>query len=319
MTDDRRLTASPRHLRAGDVVEILSSDEIRATLDAGGALGGLPFMPEMWPYCGRRFRVFRTADKVCVEGTLLRRLPDAVFLTELRCDGADHDGCDRACLLLWKTAWLKRADGPVDDPAEAPAVPAPGAARGTRGAAEPPPDRAYSCQSTSMLGATVPLSRWDVGQYVRDVTSGNFGALHVLRALFIVVWNRISRVLGRREFGVVVGTQSRTPVVSLGLQPGELVEVRSRDEIAATVDGWSRNRGLVIDYEMLRHAGRRFRVFKRVDRMILETTGKMRGIQNTVLLEGTACEGLCRRACARNTHPMWREAWLKRVEEPKRG
>ena len=40
---------------------------------------------------------------------------------------------------------------------------------------------------------------------------------------------------------------------------------------------------------------------------------------NTVLLQGAACTGLCNRGCARNGHPLWREAWLDRVDAPERG
>ena len=44
-------------LRQGDVVWVRSASEILATLDATGALDELPFMPEMIPFCGRRFVV----------------------------------------------------------------------------------------------------------------------------------------------------------------------------------------------------------------------------------------------------------------------
>ncbi len=297
------------NLRAGDVAEIRSKEEIRSTLDERGNYEGLPFMDEMWQYCGKRYRVFRRAEKVCVESTLLRQMENAVFLEEIRCDGNSHDACDRACLIFWKEAWLRKVEGLESIQLHhAPNRPL----EGNRSVSER--GKAYSCQSTSIMTATTPLSRWDLKQYVRDVVSGNFTTLQVLRALFISTYNRISRVMGGREYGAATGDNSRTPVISLNLQPGEFVEIRSRDEISATIDKYGKNRGLFIDYEMLRHAGKQFRVLKRVDNIILETTGKMRNIENTVLLEGTACEGLCRRACARNSYPMWREAWLKRVE-----
>ncbi len=212
-------------------------------------------------------------------------------------------------MIFWKEAWLMRAEGSAER--RPPDAPAPAAAPPVM-----PPDRTYACQATSLLAATQPLSRWDLSQYVRDVTSGNFTTLQEISALMIVLYNRISRWLGGREYGAAVGTLEKTPTVALGLQAGELVEVRSRDEIIATLDPWAKNRGLSITWEMLRHSGRRFRVLTRVDRMILETNGHMREIKNTVLLDGAACEGVCRRSCARYTHPMWREAWLKRVEEP---
>lgn len=45
------------YLRAGDWVAVKGPSEIAETLDADGALDGLPFMPEMIQYCGRRYRV----------------------------------------------------------------------------------------------------------------------------------------------------------------------------------------------------------------------------------------------------------------------
>lgn len=71
-------------LRRGELVEVRSEEEIRATLDGLGRLDGLPFMEEMRAVCGRRFRVFRRAERVCVEGTSsLRRVADAVFLEKI--------------------------------------------------------------------------------------------------------------------------------------------------------------------------------------------------------------------------------------------
>src|SRR5262245_36900321 len=93
----------------GDLVEVRSVDEILSTLDERGTLDNLPFMPEMLSFCGRQFRVSRQAFKTCVDDREMRQLEDAVFLEDVRCDGANHAGCARACLIFWKTAWLKRA------------------------------------------------------------------------------------------------------------------------------------------------------------------------------------------------------------------
>jgi hypothetical protein len=65
--------------------------------------------------------------------------------------------------------------------------------------------------------------------------------------------------------------------------------------------------------ETSRHCGKTYAVLARIDRMILEDSGKMRAINNTVLLRGTACSGLCFGGCARAGYPMWREAWLERT------
>ena len=58
-------SADKRPLRTGDVVEVRSADEILATLDSNAALDRMPFMPEMVPHIGRRYRVTRRVDKIC--------------------------------------------------------------------------------------------------------------------------------------------------------------------------------------------------------------------------------------------------------------
>ena len=96
--------------KRGDVVEVKSLDEIRATLGPDGTFEDVPFMDEMQRYCGKRYRVWNRTDKICVErdGFLeYRRMRDAVLLEEVRCDGSGHDGCQKLCLIFWKEAWLR--------------------------------------------------------------------------------------------------------------------------------------------------------------------------------------------------------------------
>ena len=52
-------------LRAGDWVEVRSKDEILQTLDKNGRLDEMPFMPQMFQYCGMRFKVRKRAHKTC--------------------------------------------------------------------------------------------------------------------------------------------------------------------------------------------------------------------------------------------------------------
>ena len=103
------------------------AEEILRTLDSFGTLESLPFMPEMLQYCGRRFRVYKRADKTCdtIDWGLLRRMENASHLEELRCDGAAHGGCQAGCLLFWKDAWLKRVDERAPNTITEPQVPQP--------------------------------------------------------------------------------------------------------------------------------------------------------------------------------------------------
>ncbi|MGI5284687.1 hypothetical protein ACQEVF_15300 [Nonomuraea polychroma] len=99
-------------LKVGDVVEVRTEAEILATLDERGELDALPFMPELLAYSGRRLTVHKVAHKLCDTQTRtgLRKMDSAVHLTGARCDGSAHGGCQTACSLYWKEAWIKRVE-----------------------------------------------------------------------------------------------------------------------------------------------------------------------------------------------------------------
>src|SRR5262247_3935707 len=98
-----------RKLSVGDWVQVRSKEEILRTLDSEGRLDRMPFMPEMFAFCGKTFQVYKRAHKTCdtvfpIRG---RRVDRAVHLTT-RCDGQAHGGCQAGCLIFWKESWLKR-------------------------------------------------------------------------------------------------------------------------------------------------------------------------------------------------------------------
>ena len=105
---------------------------------------------------------------------------------------------------------------------------------------------------------------------------------------------------------------SKIPRV-LRLKPGEVVRVRSEDEILSTLTG-AKYKGLSFMPEMLRFCGEKFKVLKRVERYIVEG-GETRSIRpkNTVLLDGVFCDGSWHGGCDRTCYCLWREKWLKRI------
>jgi hypothetical protein len=100
----------------------------------------------------------------------------------------------------------------------------------------------------------------------------------------------------------------------LNLKQGDLVEVRSAKEILATLDSRFKLRGLTFTPEMMKFCGKRLRVYKKLDKIILEATGELRRIKSpTVLLEGVFCDGSAHGGCSRSCFCFWREEWLKKV------
>src|SRR4051794_27419514 len=103
-------------LQPGDVVEVRTAPEILSTLDENGALGDLPFMPEMVEACGQQYRIASRVTKTCMSGTgpsTMRALrsDDLFTLVDVRCSGAGHDGCQKGCLVFWRAAWLRKPVG----------------------------------------------------------------------------------------------------------------------------------------------------------------------------------------------------------------
>jgi hypothetical protein len=101
----------------------------------------------------------------------------------------------------------------------------------------------------------------------------------------------------------------------LNLEPGELVEVKPVEEILALLDKNRRYKGLLWMTGMRKFCGKRYRVLKRVEKILLESNGELRKMRNTVLLEGVVCDGDEFSGCDRACFHFWREAWLKRVTE----
>ena len=107
---------------------------------------------------------------------------------------------------------------------------------------------------------------------------------------------------------------SRASTVGLNLLPGDLVEVKSAKEIFATLDRQDKLRGLRFNPEMVKFCGRRFRVYKRLNKIIVEATGELRSIKTpTVFLEGVFCDGKAHGGCDWSCFCFWRGDWLRKV------
>lgn len=332
-------------LKAGEWVEIRSQEELLGTLDERGCLENLPLMPEMLQYCGRRLRVFKRADKTCdnIQPWSIRRMKDSVHLEGVRCDGSGHGGCEAGCLIFWKEAWLKRVETGVMSPESSqPTATASEARRGgvctvqsilsASQTTNPAGETTYSCQATEVLAFTSYMRWWDPRQYLRDLRSGNLasslardtrseqaldlvlGAMRLLRVVIIDLFNRMQSKRSKSAYPFIAGIPGKTPIERLDLQPGELVQVRSKEEIVATLDQQNQNRGLMFDSEMLSYCGGIYKVLRRVQRIIDEKTGKMTNMKYPcIVLEGVVCQANYHRLCPRAIYSYWRENWLRRA------
>jgi hypothetical protein len=319
-------------LEPGELVRVRPARQIFATLDERGMLENLPFMPEMVKYCGQTFTVSKRADKTCGPDHGLRRMWNTVHLSNVRCDGAAHGGCQAACLMYWKEAWLERVAsrhapegqqlGDDEEAFVAETLVSATTKRGVSGG----DGQTWRCQATDVREASSQLHGWYFGQYARDAR--NWGILKVIRVLLVEAFNRaqsLSRVhLPRflrfhdgQTYPFLAGAleKGQTPSEELDLKPGDRVRIKSKDAIVQTLDHTNHTRGLSFDSEMVKYCGRIATVRARVERLIDEETGKMISIKtDCIILDGVTCTADYHRLCPRGIYPYWREIWLERVD-----
>jgi hypothetical protein len=299
-------------------------------------------------------RAHKTCDTIAINwDSPGRSLPDGIHL-DLRCDGQAYGGCQAACLIFWKEQWLKPLSGAAADADSPTSVGAtlrgePGEngrcteediGKGTRAPGLKPGDETvYACQATRLFDYTKPLPWWDARQYLEDYTSGNALLWQIVRGSIYVcyyygtlafsrkyggparwVYDRFQSLWGGLPFprhrGKLPGGRP-SPVATLNLKPGELVRVKSYEEILLTIDKDNKNRGMKFDGEMMPFCGRTYRVRSRVEKFIDEKTGYLKRMKTpAVILEGVYC---CARYsddrmyCPRSIFSWWREIWLERV------
>jgi len=325
-------------LRPGEWVEVRSKEEILATLSSDASLDSLPFMPEMFQFCGQRFQVYKRADKTCdtVDKTGGLRLRNTVHLPELRCDGSAHGGCEAGCLMFWREAWLKRV-GDEGAPVSKGAATRVGQCTEldvARAAVVDASQQIYRCQITRLRAFTEPLPWWDVRQYVRDVAVNGVGIGKLMRVFLFAGYRKLTQLgfgyralvslydwfqalRGGVPFPLRNGKCEKTPTAVLGLQAGEWVRIKSYPEILATLGPNNKNRGLWFDAEMVKYCGGTYRVAKRVRRILEEKTGKMLEFSNPcIVLQDVYCRAETtenRLFCPRTMWIYWREIWLERV------
>lgn len=312
-------------MKAGDVVVLRSPGEILATLDEQACLDGLPFMPEMLAYFGNEYTVAVTVRRACdtIHYGGVRRIADTVMLEDLRCDGSGHAGCGAQCRLYWKEAWLRPAA--EADPAAAPDAEALGrlqalAHAGTTSKDSTAEKPVFRCHATELLRASEPVPKRSARSFVGEVTTGNvspkrFGVV-ALRVAIEAITSRLRlttfNAFKPHDLRSARSPGKRSPEV---FQVGDLVRIKSREDILDTLSADGKNRGLWFDREMLPFCGQTATVKSRVERFIDEPTGELIVLRSDCyILDGVACSGdrsVNRSFCPRAIYPWWRAAWLE--------
>ena len=103
---------------------------------------------------------------------------------------------------------------------------------------------------------------------------------------------------------------------AIQFKKGDLVKVRSREEISSTLDPFKELKGCAFLPEMYKYCGTQQRVLRSMQYFMDERDYKLKKVHGVVLLENVICNGTptfgnCDRCC----FLFWREEWLEKVPE----
>lgn len=99
---------------SGDIVKVLSKEEIYNILNDRGATRGCVFTPEMYERCGKTHKVLKRVDWFYDEAKeKMCKCKDIVLLEGAVCSGRRKifsEDCDRNCFQFWHVSWLKKVE-----------------------------------------------------------------------------------------------------------------------------------------------------------------------------------------------------------------
>lgn len=112
-----------------------------------------------------------------------------------------------------------------------------------------------------------------------------------------------------------ISTAPATNSTTTSLKAGDLVRVRSREEIEATLSEWKELKGCMFMLEMWQYCGTTQRVLKPVERFVDERDLRVKKCKGIVLLEGVICQGTAySEGCDHSCFFFWREEWLEKID-----
>ena len=171
----------------------------------------------------------------------------------------------------------------------------------------------YICQITELQRASSQLKLPKPRPFLARSESGNIRLFPLLVAIGVRLFNAAHWRLGGGPIWPVLKPTSSdsSPQQNLGLQPGQLVRLKSKHAIELTLNRHSRNRGLEFGKDMLFYCGGSYRVAASINRIVHEGTGELLMFKTpSILLEGVTSVGGTT-LCPQNEYYFWREIWLE--------
>ena len=123
-----------------------------------------------------------------------------------------------------------------------------------------------------------------------------------------------------KVFRILIPFNKKTGANNINKNPillGDIVRVRSQQEIRSILDYYEKYMGCLFIDEMYEHCGKICKVLKTVDYFFDEAKQKMTKCKDIVILEEVQCSGrqrLYRESCDRSCFFFWHKDWLQKID-----
>ena len=166
---------------------------------------------------------------------------------------------------------------------------------------------AKPCQLYGLETMAIPLRRrdivWQLRKRVKRMTQRRWN----------YVVNIISQIVSKNPVAADCDIDPGTNHTQLN--PGDIVRVRSREEIKQSLSPWNELRGCGFMDEMFQYCNTRQRVLKKVEKFLDERDYLVKKTSGIIILENVICGGTkAFGPCDRSCFYFWREEWLEKVE-----
>lgn len=129
-------------------------------------------------------------------------------------------------------------------------------------------------------------------------------------------WNYLNNLF-KEKTGEKSSISERTANKSKSarFQAGDIVRVKSEENIRTTLDHWNMLKGCGFMEEMRPYCNTAQRVLKPVGKFLDERDYLMKKCKGIVILDGVFCEGTKDfGSCDRTCYFFWREEWLEKID-----
>lgn len=151
---------------------------------------------------------------------------------------------------------------------------------------------------------------------------GGQSTLRRIKRLLAVPWNYHGKKWLKKAYHLSVRWQGTAPqqmkakelAPAIPFATGDLVRVRSHEEILSTLDPFKELKGCAFLPEMTKFCGTQQRVLKSMQVFLDERDYKVKKVRGVILLDDVICNGTpafgpCDRCC----FLFWREEWLEKI------